>query len=132
MLNIAIMDSDAYIKNGVAHYFKSDMTRIMSTSNIGDLTINLQYDEMDVVMMELFSRDDSIFDCIEFIRNFPARWPNSKLVVYTQIMNAETTKLLESVTGQKDIVFKNNPITRLVECVFSPWKGNVLQYSMVG
>lgn len=132
MLNIAIMDSDTYVKKGVAHFFKSDMTRILSTSNIGDLTINLQYDDIDVVVMELFSRDDNIFDCIEFIRNFPARWPNCKLVVYTQIMNPETTKLLVSVTGQKDVVLKTNPITRLVECVFSPWKGNVLQYGMVG
>lgn len=120
MLNIAMMDSDKYINYGLSVYFNSRVAKVLAANNINDLTHNLRSHEVDVVVMELFSRDDDIFDCIEFIRIFPQRWPKSKLVIYTQMQNEEAMKLLAAATGQKEIVFKTEEMYKLASRVFTP------------
>lgn len=104
----------------------------MAASNISDLTVNLQSNDVDVVVMELFSRDDDVFDCIEFIRVFPAQWPRSKLIIYTQVLNEDAVNLLIAVTGPKEIVFKTDSMLELASCVFAPWKDNLLNLEQVG
>jgi len=94
----------------------------MVSSNLSDLTVNLSGNNIDVVVMELFNHEDDVFDCIEFIRVFPQKWPESKLVIYTQVTNQEALKLLTSVTGEKVIIFKNRSIFELTSCVLSNGK----------
>ncbi len=125
MFNIAMMDPDTYIKYGLSIYFNAQDIHVVAASNISDLTVNLYHNHVDVVVMELFSRDDDVFDCIEFIRVFPQQWPTSKLVIYTQIVNEEAIKLLIAVTGQKEIFFKTGRLQELAACVFTPWKENL-------
>ena len=127
MLNIAMMDADTYIKYGLSIYFKTKGIHVMAASNISDLTVNLRNNQVDVVVMELFSRDDDVFDCIEFIRVFPEQWPASKLVIYTQIANEEAVKLLIAVTGQKEIVYKTENMQELAFSVFGPRKAAQMQ-----
>jgi len=119
VLNIATMDSDIYIQYGLSVYFNSTGINVIETSNISELTVNLQRNVIDVVVMELFSRDDDIFDCIEFIRLFPVRWPYCKLVIYTQVKHEDSVKLLFAVTGYQDIVSKKDSVLQLASCVFS-------------
>lgn len=118
-MNIAIMDPDTYVKCGLSAYFQSDEIRIIAASNISDLTVNLNNNKIDVVVMELFNREDNVFDCIEFVRVFSQTRPDSKLVIYTQVTNQEAVKLLIAVTGQKEIVFKNRSMFELTSCVLS-------------
>ena len=122
MINIAMMDPDTYIKYGLLACFKSEDIRIMVSSNLSDLTVNLGGNNIDVVVMELFNHEDDVFDCIEFIRVFPQKWPESKLVIYTQVTNQEALKLLTSVTGEKVIIFKNRSIFELTSCALSNGK----------
>jgi len=119
MYNIAMMDNDIYIKYGVSVYFNSKGITVMTASNISELTVNLQNNKVDVVVMELFSSDDDVLDCIEFIRLFPQQWPATKLLVYTQIRNEEAIKLLIAVTGKKEIIYKTESMSHLASCVFS-------------
>lgn len=130
MLNIAMMDADTYIKYGLSVYFNFKGINVMAASNISDLTVNLRSNEIDVVVMELFSRDDDVFECIEFVRSFSSKWPRSKLVIYTQVANEDAVKLLISVTGQKEIVYKTDSMHELASCVFSPWKDSLTCFDM--
>jgi DNA-binding NarL/FixJ family response regulator len=113
------MDPDAYVKFGLSAYFQSEKIRIMTASNISDLTVNLNNNKIDVVVMELFNREDNVFDCIDFVRMFPQKWPDSKLVIYTQVTNQEVVNLLISATGKKEIIFKNRSMFELTSYVFS-------------
>jgi len=119
MLNIATMDSDIYIKYGLSVYFNSSGINVIETSSINELTINLQKNVIDVVVMELFSRDDDIFDCIEFIRLFHVHWPYCKLVIYTQVKHEDSVKLLFAVAGHQDIVSKTDSVLQLASCVLA-------------
>ncbi|MFZ4832470.1 hypothetical protein [Rouxiella sp. Mn2063] len=123
MLNIAIMDGDIYIKYGLSVYFNSTGINVIETSTISELTANLQNNVIDVVVMELFSCDDDIFDCIEFVRLFHSRWPYCQLIIYTQIMNEDSIKLLIAVTGQQDVLSKKESVRKLASCVFSTGRG---------
>lgn len=119
MQNIAIMDPDTYVKYGLCAYLKPIGINVTAVSNISDLLIALSINDIDIVVMELCSHEDDVFGCIEFARVFSQKWPNSRLIIYTQISNMEAIKLLIAVTGQKEIIFKNENLLKLTACVLS-------------
>lgn len=113
MINIVIMDSDVFVKLGISTCFDNDAINLTTVANLSDLTSSLNDIKADIVVMELFSFEDDIFDCIEYIRGFSLKWPACKLVVYTQVDNYDALKLLIAVTDHKNIIFKNESIAKL-------------------
>jgi len=119
MIHVATMDSDIYIKYGLPAYFDATAVNLIAATNINELTLNLRTRVIDAVVMELFSDEDDIFDCIEFVRLFSVRWPHCKLIIYTQIKHLDAVKLLFAVAGCQNIVSKQESAQQLSFSLFS-------------
>jgi len=119
MIHVATMDSDIYIRYGLPSYFNAAQICVFPAASLDELTLQLRENKIDMVVMELFSRDDDIFDCIEYIRLFRLRWPDCKLIIYTQIKHQDAVDLLFSVTGAQNIIAKKGSVQQLSSCLFS-------------
>jgi len=100
MKRIIIMDCDTYVKSGLTNYFTSKKNSVMVTSSLGDLLINLHDHDFDILITELFSREDNILDVINFIRNFNIRLPNKRLIIYTS-MTLSGDQLLRMINAKR-------------------------------
>jgi DNA-binding NarL/FixJ family response regulator len=119
MAKIIIMDCDTYLKNGLSTYFTAKKNTVMVTSSLGDLLINLNDFNLDILIVELFSREDKVLDVINFIRNFSKNWPTKKLVIYTGITSEFAIRLVYCATQHKEIIFKNDNDVHLICNVFN-------------
>jgi DNA-binding NarL/FixJ family response regulator len=114
MKRIIIMDCDTYVKSGLTNYFTSKKNSVMVTSSLGDLLINLHDHDFDILITELFSREDNILDVINFIRNFNIRLPNKRLIIYTSITSEFAIRLIYCSTQHTEIIFKKDNDIHLV------------------
>lgn len=117
MFNILIMDPDNYVKHGLSVHLKYYGVNIMATASLSDMAVSLNNHSFNIAIMELFSRDDDVMSCIEFVRLFKTRWPEVTLIIHTQITNEDAVKLLIAVTGVKNIFYKNDHINVLTSCI---------------
>lgn len=131
MLNIVVMDSDVFIKQGVLAHTKSANISLQCTSSLAELKMLLDHCPVDVVIMELFSQQDDIYDCIEFTRTFSQHWPHKKLIIYTQIVNKPLMIFIIRSVIYKDIVFKQDSIQRLTSCLFTEWNDSGFNSSVL-
>ncbi|MGX5011161.1 LuxR C-terminal-related transcriptional regulator [Enterobacter asburiae] len=130
MLNIAVMDSDVFIKQGIIAHTRSLHISLKCSSSLADLTFLLDQSTIDVVLMELFTQQDDIYDCIEFARTFSQRWPDKKLIIYTQITHKPLMMFVIRTVLYKDIVFKHDSIQRLTSSLFTGSNDNGLNSSV--
>ncbi|MBS3046381.1 response regulator transcription factor [Enterobacter mori] len=130
MLNIAVMDSDFFIKQGIIAHTRAVNISLKCASSLIDLTFLLDHCAIDIVVMELFTQQDDIYDCIEFARIFSLRWPDKKLIIYTQITHKPLMMFVIRTVLYKDIVFKHDSIQRLTSCLFTRCNGSGLNSSL--
>lgn len=114
MKKIIIMDCDTYVKSGLTNYFSSKKNSVIVTSSLGDLLINIHDYDFDILITELFSREDNILDVINLIRNFNIKWPRKRLVIYTSIISKFAIRLIYCSTKHMEIIFKKDNDIHLV------------------
>lgn len=79
------MDSDMYVKFGIKELMRSAGADVMAASclnNIRDITSS---NNIKLVIMELYSDSDDLFDCIDFIRELKRKADAPDVIIYTRM-----------------------------------------------
>lgn len=85
MLDIVIMEPQQLVSYALKKIFEDKLRVNEVLDNIDALRKSLTNGDASLVVMELYSSQDTLFDGIEFVEGFHRTWPDIKLLIVTDL-----------------------------------------------
>jgi DNA-binding NarL/FixJ family response regulator len=74
---------------------------------------------VEVVIAELATSRDNLFNCVAFLTKICRRWPRIRLIIYTHITDPVLMNYVLRHVTHCNIVMKNDSLKQLASCVFA-------------
>lgn len=119
MLNIAILDADAWVCKGVSDYFSTPGIRTFSCHSLQSLRDSMRHYPVQILVSELLTEEDDLFNCVHFLREQSLRHPEVRLIIYTHLTDPVLLRFLQCYIPTATLMLKRDQLLRLASAVFS-------------
>lgn len=114
--DILFFEPNPWVRKGLRALIDPDPMRYQFVYSIREIEALLKVNEQQILIMELYNENESLYDVLHFILTINDIWPKTSLIIFTGVTNASILAILEAETNLS-LVAKEDPLDCLVEAI---------------
>lgn len=114
--DILFFEPNPWVRKGLRALIDPDPMRYQFVYSIREIEALLKVNEQQILIMELYNENESLYDVLHFILTINDIWPKTSLIIFTGVTNASILAILEAET-HLSLVAKEDPLDCLVEAI---------------
>lgn len=121
---ILFFEPNPWAREGLRSLIEREPIRHQFVYSIRGIETSLQENERQILIMELYNENESLYDVLRYILTINDIWPKTPVIIFTDVTNASILAILAK-EQHVTMVAKSEPLECLLEAIIATGRGEI-------